>query len=303
VNTERFKQLLSSKRFRASASVLILVLTVAIFTNFFASHTNYLNTLRHIKPRIVLEILALNAINIIALVYIFKLLVQFCGQKLRLSERFLVVTYSSIANFFTPLQTGPSVKAVYLKTKYKVRFRDYIKASFVYYGVYAFISALFLFGGSLVWWQAALIILALITAGKYLVQFVMSRSKNNEASGFHIHPIVLAKLFLVTFVQICIVMAYYFVELSAVSNHVTLHQAAVYTGGANFALFVSLTPDGIGIREGFLVLSQRLHHISTAVILSANLIDHAVYALFMVLVLILVISLHAKQKIDVKKES
>ncbi|HZL07693.1 MAG TPA: hypothetical protein VFC50_00680, partial [Candidatus Dormibacteraeota bacterium] len=79
--------------------------------------------------------------------------------------------------------------------------------------------------------------------------------------------------------------------------HISWGQAMSYSGAANFALFVSLTPDAIGFRETFLVFSHRLHHVSTANILSANVIDRGAYVIFLLLLFVVVLSLHAKDRL------
>jgi uncharacterized membrane protein YbhN (UPF0104 family) len=64
------------------------------------------------------------------------------------------------------------------------------------------------------------------------------------------------------------------------------------------ALFVSLTPGAIGIREAFLTFSQQLHHIDTSTIVAANIIDRAVYLVFLGVLFIFVFSLHARDKLS-----
>jgi uncharacterized membrane protein YbhN (UPF0104 family) len=96
------------------------------------------------------------------------------------------------------------------------------------------------------------------------------------------------------------------VELHAVGAHPSIGQVVSSTGAANLALFVSLTPGAIGFRESFLYFSQSLHHISTANILSANLIDRACYVIFLLLLLVVVVSLHAGKKLrltDLKRST
>ena len=67
-----------------------------------------------------------------------------------------------------------------------------------------------------------------------------------------------------------------------------------YTGAANFALFVSLTPGAIGIRESFLFFSQRLNHITNAAIVGANVLDRTVYVIFLGLIFIVLLIIRGK---------
>jgi uncharacterized membrane protein YbhN (UPF0104 family) len=93
----------------------------------------------------------------------------------------------------------------------------------------------------------------------------------------------------------------FFIELRQVDQAVTVAQAFSYTGAANFAVFVSLTPGAIGIREAFLVFSQNIHGISNTIMVAANVIDRAVYLLFLGVLFGLVVGLHAKDKLRIKQ--
>ncbi|HSX27439.1 MAG TPA: hypothetical protein VLG25_01515, partial [Patescibacteria group bacterium] len=54
----------------------------------------------------------------------------------------------------------------------------------------------------------------------------------------------------------------------------------------------------IGFRESFLLLSSRLHHIDKVTVLNASLIDRGVYVIFLALLFIVVLSLHAKDRLQ-----
>jgi uncharacterized membrane protein YbhN (UPF0104 family) len=69
-----------------------------------------------------------------------------------------------------------------------------------------------------------------------------------------------------------------------------------YTGAANFALFVALTPGAIGIREAFLLFTRHLHHISSANIVAANIIDRAIFIVVLGVLFGLTLGFHAKYK-------
>src|SRR5581483_313742 len=83
-----------------------------------------------------------------------------------------------------------------------------------------------------------------------------------------------------------------------VDRNVALHQAITYTGAAQLALFVGLTPGAIGIRESFLILTERLNHIASSVIVEANVIDRAVYLVFLGSLFLLILSMHANKKLQ-----
>ncbi len=298
---KQLKQLLLNRKLRRALGLAIIIVTALVFARFVIQHPDYLRTLTQMEPWVIPAILILNGGVLLAVVYIFNVIIQMCGKRMTLREQFLLSSYASIANFFGPLQSGPGVRAVYLKAKHQIRMRDFLAASLIYYAMFAAISGLFLLSAVADWWQMLLGLAVFAAIANKLIRYAW---EYQLAKGGRLQLTIKARtmglLLLATFVQVCLVAAYYFVELRAVEAQVSLHQAMIYTGAANFSLFVSLTPDGIGIREGFLVLTQNLHDISTEVILAANLIDRAVYLLFLGLLFLLVLALHAKRKLGIK---
>jgi len=103
--------------------------------------------------------------------------------------------------------------------------------------------------------------------------------------------------------QVVLIALIYTVELKSINPSITVHQAVIYSGAANFALFVSITPGAIGFREAFLVFSEKLHHITPSTILTANVIDRAAYVALLGLLFLVAISLHVKKRLTVTTES
>lgn len=292
-----FRQVLRHKHAKNILIVLILALTIAVFVHFFATHPEYIKQLAHTSPWWIVAVVALNIPMVGLLVLIYDTCLNMCGKHLPWKENFLLTSYSSIVNFFGPLQSGPGVRAAYLKTRHQVRLRDYTLATLIYYGLFAFFSALFLFAGALVWWQTMLCLAAVAGISYYLIRTFIKRDKKPGESQFQLHGPTLARLAILTFLQVLLTAITYFVELKAVNPHIVWSQAISYAGAANFALFVSLTPDAIGFREAFLVFSQHLHHVSTANILSANVIDRGSYVIFLCLLFVVVLATHAKDRL------
>jgi uncharacterized membrane protein YbhN (UPF0104 family) len=277
--------------------VSVLLLTLAAFIHFFVSHPQYFDQLKQVSPWWIVAVVALNIPMVGLLVLIYDACVRLCGQRLGLQENFLLTSYSSIVNFFGPLQSGPGVRAAYLKTRHQVRLRDYTLATLMYYGMFAFFSAIFLLAGDRPWWQTLLAAITVAGVSYFFIRMFIKRDKKPGDSRFHLHRGLVTKLFVVTFLQVLLTAITYFVELRAINPHIGFGQAVSYAGAANFALFVSLTPDAIGFREAFLVFSQKLHHVSTADIFSANVIDRTSYVIFLGLLFLVVLATHAKSRL------
>ncbi len=291
------RRVLTGRRTKNILIVLVLLATVAVFVRFFAQHPDYIRQLGRTNPWWIVAVIALNIPMVGLLMLVYDNCLKLCGKQLAWKENFLLTSYSSIVNFFGPLQSGPGVRAAYLKTRHKVRLRDYTLATLLYYGLFAFFSALFLLVGTRPWWQTVLALAAVAGFSFCVIKLFLKRDKRPAASQFSLRSDILARLMVVTFLQVLLTAVTYFVELKAVNPHISWGQAVSYSGAANFALFVSLTPDAIGFRETFLVFSRRLHHVSTANILSANVIDRGAYVIFLLLLFAVVLSLHAKQRL------
>lgn len=282
---------------KKSLAVGIILLTVSLFARFFARNPQYVHQLGSISPWTVAWVLLLNAVMLGILVLMTTATLALCGKRLSWKENFLLTSYSSIANFFGPLQSGPGVRAVYLKTRHQVRLRDYTLASLLALGLFAFFSALFLFVGTRPWWQTVGALLLVAGFSYVVIRVFIQRDKQPGQSTFALRGPVLGALIVLAFLQVTTTVGWYFVELRAVDPSIHMSQAMSYAGAANFALFVSVTPDAVGIREAFLVFSQHIHHVPTADIVSANVIDRGAYVLFLGLLFVLVLATHAKDKL------
>jgi uncharacterized membrane protein YbhN (UPF0104 family) len=164
--------------------------------------------------------------------------------------------------------------------------------------MFALISAVFLGIGGLRLWQTIILVVGIILIFTLGVKVYRKRGKSsNQESKLHLSASALTGLLVSTMVQLFLVSIIYYIELKTVSKSVSFKHALVYSGAANFALFVALTPGAIGFRESFLLLSRRLHHISTSVILAASIIDRGVYLVFLAILFVFVIVFHVGKRL------
>jgi uncharacterized membrane protein YbhN (UPF0104 family) len=281
-----------SKKVKALLSLCILTLSVGFVVYFFIKHPTVFAELKQLRMRTVLILLALDALGLLILAFMLSASLELCSVKIPKKDGLIVTAYTSIINFFGPLQSGPAFRVVYLKKRHDVPVKKYIFTNFIYYGFYAILSAAFLCIHILPWWQTALV---LIMVAVLVALVLKNRSAKSGSLTLRAKPLILIGF--ATLAQIVVQTATYFTELHVINPHISMLQTITYTGAANFALFVSLTPGAIGFRESFLIFSQHLHHINTSTIIAANVIDRAVYVLFLLLLAIPIIGLHAKEKV------
>lgn len=280
-------------------AITIVLLTFGLFGRFLGTHPEYLDNLLATPLWVVASIITVNLIGVGVLAVLYLYTLNLTGHTMPKKENFLLTIYSTIANFFGPLQSGPGVRAAYLKTRYAVSLKSYTLATLMYYGFFAIISAAMLGVATLPWWQTLLCSIA-IGAGSYAVIAILQKKYAKDAKTLVVSRRLLVLLFLVILAQLLLIAIRYYIELRSIDPSVSVGQALSYTGAANFSLFVSITPDGIGIKEAFLLAAQNIHGIEAPIIVAASILDRATYMFTLFLLFLATLALHAKEKLHIR---
>lgn len=288
-------------KLRIVLGLAVVMATIAAFIWYVSKHPEILDQLAQTSIATITLIILFYTGILGVLVLVLYCSLQFYQKHMSWQENFLLNAYSSLINFFGPGQSGPGFRAAYLKLKHDVKIKQYIFVTLLYYAFYAFFSGVLLAAAAFEWWLTAGILLAIILVCFVVVKYYLRRNKNllSQPARALIKPFAIIGA--VTLLQVFLLWGIYFIELRSLDSSISLGQAATYTGAANFALFVALTPGAIGFREAFLVFSQNLHHIPNDIIVAANILDRAVYILFLGLLFIIVLALHANKTLQVKK--
>lgn len=279
-------------RHKQALGILIIVASLGFLAWYGVTHPQLFSGLARTSPVAIALILMLYALTIGIIFLINFFTVRICRKQLGVKEGLLLTIYSTVVNFFGPLQSGPGVRAVYLKTAIGLRIRDYTMATLFYYAAYGAINASLLFISS--WW--ILTILGLLAG---IVLIVLGTRYLHVTDRFR----DVFAIYLVTLCQVSVMTAIYFTELQATGATVSLLQTIVYTASANLSLFVSLTPGGIGIREGFIVFASSLHHVPLAAVVAAGVLDRALYVIFLAALFVASSALHVKAMLSRKKSA
>lgn len=293
-------KLLSMRFSRIFISLLLLAAALALFGWYISGHQYLLARLADTSWQVVGLIILLYFVFFLSLTVIFKATLKLCGIRLAFFENFSLNAYSKLANFFIPGQSGPILRGAYMKKKHKLPVKKYIFATLIYYACYSLISVLMLLIFSVPWW---LVGLGIIVVGgiSFVVLRLYEKRKRLGNASLDLSPKNLLILFGATLFQAIIQFLIYLVELHSLSSNISLSQVITYTGAANFGLFAALTPGAIGIREAFLLFSERLHHIASGTIITAGVLDRAVFLIYLGLLFAVLLSLHGKRRLSLPK--
>ncbi|HLZ14703.1 MAG TPA: lysylphosphatidylglycerol synthase transmembrane domain-containing protein [Candidatus Saccharimonadales bacterium] len=285
------------QRIRRVLAPVIIAATIAAFGYYLHGHPATVHSLGRVPLSTLAVLLGLYVLFFVALALMTRASLKVYQKTMTVPENLLFNIYSSLINFFGPGQSGPVFRGAYLKKRHNITVKQYMFTTLLYYGFFAVISALFMCVGSRPWWQTTLVVVAAAVGSMLIIARYRRRAELGKSAGIH-WPSV-GWIFGATALQLGLQAVIYMVELHGVGAHASFGQVLAYTGVANFALFVSLTPGAIGIRESFLVFSQHLHHISSGSIVAANLLDRGTYLLLLVILGCIALGLHARERLGV----
>ena len=298
----RIKRLAGNKWLRLALVLLVVGATFVVFAQYLVANPKIIDIIFGLHPAAI-ALLAIAYIGtIVANAFVLSVSLRMIGKRVGFGENVSLTGYSSVVNFFGPLQSGPGFRAAYLKQRHNVSVKKFLYATIVFYGFFAAMNGLVLFGALLfrspsdkTVLLAASCILIVISASFLAYRFIPSIRtilSNIKVSSPYFWAIGLGALAL----SICTAAAY-FIELLHVDVTITPVQAVIYAAAANLALFVSLTPGAIGFRESFLLLSERLHGIPADTVIAASIIDRAFYVLFLLALFVFLLAIGARAKL------
>ncbi len=298
---DRLRTLLKNPQVRIVLAVTIITATLGLFGYYLAQNPSVLSSVLGLSPLTLLLLTLAYVGTVIANAFVLWASLRLISKHVGFAENIALTGYSSVVNFFGPLQSGPGFRAVYLKSKHSVSVKRFFYVTLVFYGFFALLNGLVIIGALLNRVDSNLLPLLLIgiTLSAAAVILILLRSTKVRSllaevrlSNRYFWFIGLGALAL----SIATAAAYY-VELRHVDVAISPLQTIVYTAAANLALFVSLTPGAIGFRESFLLLSQQLHGIPTDTVIAASIIDRAFYVVFLLVLFVVLLLVGVRGRI------
>src|SRR5687768_14663401 len=114
------KQKLLQPRVRTTAGIVILLATILLFINYGRAHPGTFDQIGTVGFGTMLLVLLLYALFLGTNAMILFINVRMCSHKISGGDGFLLTAYSTLVNFFGPLQSGPGFRAVYVKKKFGI---------------------------------------------------------------------------------------------------------------------------------------------------------------------------------------
>jgi uncharacterized membrane protein YbhN (UPF0104 family) len=289
------------KYIKTLLALSIVTATICLFVYYLSHHPETVRQIQHMPLLTLVGIVVLYGVWFAAYALVTRGSLALYNKHMGVQENILFNAYSNLINFFGPGQSGPIFRGAYLKKRHNLGVKPFIFSMLIYYAFYGVISVLMMFIGTRPWWQTTVLILAASAGSLYIIRWYKRKYSAKMGGQLSLSATHIGWICAATAAQLITQAVIFGIELHNAGAHASVGQVLAYTGVANFALFVALTPGAIGIRESFLLFSQNLHHIPSSTIVAANVIDRGVYLIFLGVLFVLVLSLHAKDKLGVNQ--
>lgn len=283
------------------------LITAAIFgliVWYFINNQEAFDELLHIPVSLLVLLVVLKIVRIFNSGQFTKATIDAFNNKIPAKESFYIALISSMGNFFGPFLGGASVRAVYLKKKYKFSYTDFASTLsgfyFITFIVYSFLGLLALLAiqlqdgiySTLLYlvfaaWFIGTVALAKVKSLTGLLHKIegklgpfnkMLKQLNSVIVGWRVlkdDKRLYRKLVWLTFIGFLISFAVSWVEFSAVNATKALAPLSLYVVLSALSLLLSITPSAIGVREAIFIFSSQLLGLSTQQVLQIALIDRA----------------------------
>ncbi len=303
------RSLLKSKKARGVLSIVVVVATLAVFGWYIATHPEVIDVLLGLGPWVIVGLTIAYTLTIVVNALVLHWSLAYVNRSTPLLDNALLTGYSSIVNFFGPLQSGPGFRAIYLKAKYKIEIKRFLAATAVFYLFLAALNAaVVLIATAVAYPQWRLPLAALVVLGLAVLRPFIAAVRRTERGRLVLDAIRFDnRYFWLTGIGALLLSlttaAAYGVEIYYVTDGVSVWRLLVYTAVANLSLFVALTPGAIGFREAFLLFSEKLHGIPPDVIATVSIIDRAFYVAFLLVMFLLLVATNSRKRLTEVNEA
>lgn len=284
-------------------SILITTAVLAIFVIYFFTNSPKFQPLLDVNMFLLLIIAAGNILGVFINGLFTKAVLRLFNKHIHILESFYVSLISSVGNFFAPVGAGFGFRAIYLKRKHGLAYKDYISILsgnyIIVFLVNSFfgLSALYLLRdrndgqyGILVAIFGAIFVMSLALSfiklstriaekqkNRYIKPLVNNLAKVIQGWNYIVsHRKLMLQLIALTTLNFILTAGITFTIVRSLHFSIDLGPLMLFSALGSLSLFINITPANLGIKEAVYLFSSGVLGFSTAQILSIALIDRGV---------------------------
>lgn len=290
-----------NKNFKNILNILFLGIFLILFFRYIKNNEEILLLLFGLKFYKVFILLLLNFINYLIKAQINVYLFSYENIKLHFHEALDLVTKSTAANLFGPVNIGSGYKMLYLKNKYNLNFTNYISINTAYsfYLNYLYLVILLIllahnsFSNILksqfifILILLVLISLSFVFVYKFSRKFIYKNNKinsflNNLFLGFKLikrNKVTSLKLFTFSIILLTFSIYYFDRIMNTLQFDISIVSVISFLCISNIANLIKITPGNIGYLEVTLISLQELHNIQASLIILFGIVGRFISGL------------------------
>lgn len=275
-------------------SWLILIIIVVAFAWFISQNIEGFRQLSFVSPWFIVLIAFFHILFLLNNGLMLKLFLMPFKINLKASEWFGLSAMTSFGNYFIPGIGGATSRAVYLKRRYQFPYSRFLGnlagnyiLVFLVNSFVALVALLFALVFNGFWnWIIFLIFLAIFIVSLVFVIFHIPLFKsrwlqkvNRVIEGWeHVRRSrrLVAGTLLIGLMNVIVYTLLVFVEYRVFGFEIGLLASLIIAVTSMLAIFVNITPAGLGVRESLIVLTSVAFAIPSELAVSVALIDRAI---------------------------
>lgn len=283
---------------------LLSTVFIGLFIYYYASNPEVFVVMRDFGLALTIFGVVYSIITIINNGLFIKLAVNSINKEITHFGSIYASFLASFSNYFLPIMSGAAIKAVYLRRKYQLSYKDFTSTL---YGNYIFvflttssisllsIYMIYLDTGTYSWMliipMLGMLILTLILIftkpSRLIAKLDLLPTKLLKSTIGKITRVLegweiiikdkklLIQLVVINVLNILLRSLFFYAVFRSMGNGISIWHSLLFTSITVFGVFFAFTPGGIGIRETILIIYAGSLTLDKTSILSATLLDRA----------------------------
>jgi uncharacterized protein (TIRG00374 family) len=281
---------------------VLLAIFLAAFGLYFYTHSEDFTLLLDANPALIVLLVITHISTIFVAGINTKIVLKPFGYDVGYRDSYIAALLSTIGNFILPVGSGTSLRAVYLKRKYKFNYSHFLSTVYGAYILAFMIASLAGIVGlaglsaykDLPAYTVALVVLlaiflgsfliALPTTAKYVRKLVGKFQLPGKAGDISLKIIdgwlkirrdkfIYRRFIVITAINVLLIAATAYLAAKSLGLDFGIYTLLLYSAIGSLSIVTNITPGSIGIRESIYLLLSAVLGFSTAQILSIAVVD------------------------------
>lgn len=281
---------------RTVIALVVLIGTAIVLYIYIQKNWLEFKNLEYVAPLLLIPITLVAAVNLLTSAQLMESILLPFGIRIPLFEAYGLSCMTRFSNYIVPLRLGFSIRAMYLKKNYDLTISKFISTLagshiilYIIAAVFGFVSTLFINNSSsavflnlrlgFVLLLVSLLVLAAFPNKYFIKARYIPRSIASSLKGFETikdNPKAIARTTIWSIFTILTFSLLTLLEFRLFGTYISFYQSIYITAVASLSLFIAITPAGLGISEGLVIVAAESIGLPGSIALATALVRRVV---------------------------